>query len=64
VGLALNFRFALNSFVLRRRPRMPFHDMFANGPLMEDPTVERVGVHGNLSAAQFAVTHPNRRERR
>jgi hypothetical protein len=57
-GLVLNFRFAPNSVGLRRRPRMPFHDMFGNGPLMDDPTVERIGADRNLSGTQFAVTRP------
>ena len=65
MGLVLNFRFAHeNSLGLRQRPRMPFHDMFGNGPLMDDPTVERIGADGNLSGTQFAVTRPKRRERR
>jgi len=37
---------------------MPFHDMFGNGPLMNDPTVERIGADRNLSGTQFAVTRP------
>jgi len=60
VGLVLNFRFARNSLGLRQQPGMPFHDMFGNGPLMDDPIVERIGADDNLSGTQFAVTRTKR----